>query len=86
MSLPSAVDNWAKCQMSVHCFGHYADDYWAIIAVGLVDLPVSDVGGVNGAHLATLPQGEVDAFHRLVLPMGAAGRNLSAAPAFDSQP
>lgn len=31
MSLPSAVDNWAKCQMGVHCFGHYADDYWAIL-------------------------------------------------------
>lgn len=31
MSLPSAIDNWAKCQRGVHCFGHYADDYWAIL-------------------------------------------------------
>lgn len=31
MSLPSSVDNWAKCQMRLHCFGHYADDYWAIL-------------------------------------------------------
>lgn len=26
VSLPSAVDNWVKCQMGVHCAGHYMDD------------------------------------------------------------
>lgn len=31
MSLPSAIDNWAKCQRRVHCFGHYADDFWAVL-------------------------------------------------------
>ena len=54
-----------------------------LIAVGLVDLPVSDVRGVNGAHLATLPQGKVDAFHRLPLsvqdfppPAGGTGKQV----------
>lgn len=30
MSLPSAVDNWLKSQLGVHCAGHYADDYFVI--------------------------------------------------------
>lgn len=30
MSLPSAVDNWIKSQLGVHCAGHYADDYFVI--------------------------------------------------------
>ena len=54
-----------------------------LIAVGLVDLPVSDVRGVNRAHLATLPQGKVDAFHRLPLsvqdfppPAGGTGKQV----------
>lgn len=31
VSLPSAVDNWIKCQKSVHCAGHYMDDYYIIM-------------------------------------------------------
>lgn len=31
VSLPSAVDNWLKCQMGVHCAGHYMDDYYVIL-------------------------------------------------------
>ena len=31
VSLPSAVDNWIKCQMGVHCAGHYMDDYYIIM-------------------------------------------------------
>lgn len=31
VSLPSAVDNWIKCQESVHCAGHYMDDYYIIM-------------------------------------------------------
>lgn len=30
MALPSAVDHWIKCQLGVHCAGHYADDYFVI--------------------------------------------------------
>ena len=30
MALPSAVDHWIKCQLGVHCAGHYADDYFII--------------------------------------------------------
>ena len=30
MSMPSAIDNWIKCQLGVHCAGHYADDYFII--------------------------------------------------------
>ena len=29
-ALPSAVDNWLKSQLGVHCAGHYADDYCII--------------------------------------------------------
>ena len=28
--MPSAIDNWIKCQLGVHCAGHYADDYFVI--------------------------------------------------------
>ena len=28
--MPSAIDNWIKCQLGVHCAGHYADDYFII--------------------------------------------------------
>ena len=35
MSMPSAIDNWFKCQVGVKCAGHYADDY---IAIGPVEL------------------------------------------------
>lgn len=31
IALPSSIDNWAKCQKSIHCFGHYMDDYYAIL-------------------------------------------------------
>ena len=31
VALPSAIDNWVKCQMGVHCFGHYMDDYYIIM-------------------------------------------------------
>lgn len=31
VSLPSAVDNWLKCQESLHCAGHYMDDYIIIL-------------------------------------------------------
>lgn len=31
VSLPSAIDNWVKCQKGVHCFGHYMDDYYIIM-------------------------------------------------------
>ena len=30
VALPSAIDNWIKCQAGVHCFGHYMDDYYLI--------------------------------------------------------
>lgn len=31
VSLPSAVDNWLKCQVGAHCAGHYMDDYYIIM-------------------------------------------------------
>lgn len=31
VALPSAVDNWVKCQKGVHCAGHYMDDYYIIM-------------------------------------------------------
>lgn len=31
VALPSAVDNWLKCQKEVHCTGHYMDDYYIIM-------------------------------------------------------
>lgn len=31
VSLPSAVDNWLKCQVGAHCAGHYMDDYIIIM-------------------------------------------------------
>lgn len=31
VALPSAVDNWCKCQAGIHCFGHYMDDYYIIL-------------------------------------------------------
>lgn len=31
VALPSALDNYAKCQLSIHGFGHYMDDYYAIL-------------------------------------------------------
>lgn len=31
VALPSAVDNWLKCQLGIHCVGHYMDDYYIIL-------------------------------------------------------
>lgn len=31
VALPSAVDNFIKCQVGVHCAGHYMDDYYIIL-------------------------------------------------------
>lgn len=31
VALPSAVDNWLKCQKGIHCAGHYMDDYCIIM-------------------------------------------------------
>lgn len=31
VAMPSAIDNWIKCQVGVHCFGHYMDDYYIIM-------------------------------------------------------
>lgn len=31
VALPSSIDNWMKCQKSIHCFGHYMDDYYIIM-------------------------------------------------------
>lgn len=31
VAMPSAVDNWIKCQMSTHSAGHYMDDYCIIL-------------------------------------------------------
>ena len=31
VALPSAVDNFIKCQAGVHCAGHYMDDYYVIL-------------------------------------------------------
>lgn len=30
VSLPSDVDNYIKCQLGIHCAGHYMDDYYII--------------------------------------------------------
>ena len=30
VSLPSAIDNYIKCQLGIHCAGHYMDDYYVI--------------------------------------------------------
>lgn len=30
VALPSSIDNYVKCQMQVHCFSHYMDDYCLI--------------------------------------------------------
>lgn len=30
VSLPSPIDNYAKCQLSIRGFGHYMDDYYAL--------------------------------------------------------
>lgn len=30
VGLPSAVDNFIKCQARAHCAGHYMDDYWVV--------------------------------------------------------
>lgn len=31
VSMPSCIDNWIKCQESIHCAGHYMDDYYIIL-------------------------------------------------------
>ena len=31
VALPSAVDNWLKCQKGIRCCGHYMDDYYVIL-------------------------------------------------------
>lgn len=31
VALPSAVDNWLKCQKGIHCAGHYMDDYYVFL-------------------------------------------------------
>ena len=31
VALPSYLDNWMKCQLSLHGMGHYMDDYNAIL-------------------------------------------------------
>lgn len=31
VALPSAVDNYIKCQLGIHCAGHYMDDYYIIL-------------------------------------------------------
>ena len=31
VALPSAVDNWLKCQKGIKCMGHYMDDYYIIL-------------------------------------------------------
>ena len=31
VALPSAVDNWLKCQKGIKCMGHYMDDYYVIL-------------------------------------------------------
>lgn len=33
VALPSYLDNWMKCQLSLHGMGHYMDDYNAILRV-----------------------------------------------------
>ena len=31
VALPSAIDNYIKCQLGIHCAGHYMDDYYIIL-------------------------------------------------------
>lgn len=31
VALPSSIDNWIKCQASVHVAGHYMDDYYIVL-------------------------------------------------------
>lgn len=31
VSLPSDIDNFIKCQLGIHCAGHYMDDYYIIL-------------------------------------------------------
>lgn len=31
VALPSAIDNFIKCQLGIHCAGHYMDDYYIIL-------------------------------------------------------
>ena len=31
VALPSSIDNWLKCQKSIHCTAHYMDDYYVIL-------------------------------------------------------
>lgn len=31
VALPSPLDNWVKCQLGIHCFAHYMDDYYVIL-------------------------------------------------------
>ena len=31
VALPSAIDNYIKCQLGIHCAGHYMDDYYVIL-------------------------------------------------------
>lgn len=31
VAMPTAIDNWIKCQRGVHCMGHYMDDYHIIL-------------------------------------------------------
>lgn len=31
VSLPSSIDNFIKCQLGIHCAGHYMDDYYIIM-------------------------------------------------------
>ena len=31
VSLPSDIDNFIKCQLGIHCVGHYMDDYYIIL-------------------------------------------------------
>lgn len=31
VALPSSIDNFIKCQLGIHCAGHYMDDYYIIL-------------------------------------------------------
>lgn len=31
VGLPSPLDNYIKCQLGIHCMGHYMDDYYIIV-------------------------------------------------------
>lgn len=31
VAMPSAIDNFIKCQLGIHCAGHYMDDYYVIL-------------------------------------------------------